>query len=421
MDFWGDLSTTTIAQFTFAPFVFYFLCACRILEMDPPQPSEFHAGSANITGYLTKYNQNQKFIVYNISLVIAPHLSWNITKRFSEFLQFHRQLPKHLRSSLPKLPAKTLFHKNLSVIEQRKSMFQVYLNALLEREHMMRESVVREFLSVPEDRYYQKEGSNDNASEDETPEHMQSSNRSPSMSMNQRSSSLDQKHASSINSLETSHPHDGQSLEESASRRPTRTWRSTSWQSIDSAPLHNHIQYQDVPCSMSKVMRTHRSEHDSELSVTEQDFVLVYAQDDDWALVRNEEKIGFIPAHALHEDVHACSANTPASAVRRRQSVLSAQQNHEWFVGQPRDNVAFSPAIMSNLTSILYDYYPLHENELHLSRGDLVRIIREQDDRYEVAVVERESASQKEPKSGWIPCDYIEKPRLLRSSLSGYQ
>jgi regulator of vacuolar morphogenesis len=98
--------------------------------------------------------------VYEIS-VTTPMRSWQMWRRYSEFVELHEELTKHCSSAPPaELPGKHIwslkssFH-NQALIEERKKGLEVYLRTIVaSKDPQWRDnSAFRQFLGVPVTKY----------------------------------------------------------------------------------------------------------------------------------------------------------------------------------------------------------------------------------------------------------------------------
>lgn len=86
------------------------------------------------------------FIKYTIIIETTKN-DWEIKKRYTDFDNLHNDLIKSNIKNLPKLPSKAIF-MSANIIEERKILFEKYLNSLLAREDIYSLDQIFDFIEL---------------------------------------------------------------------------------------------------------------------------------------------------------------------------------------------------------------------------------------------------------------------------------
>eukprot|EP00759_Apiculatamorpha_spiralis_P050639 PhF_6_TR4847/c0_g1_i2/m.6769 len=84
---------------------------------------------------------------YLLNATMGNH-EWAVPRRYSDFVAFQKSLGD-AATVLPKLPPKTII-RTASVIQDRTSMLQMYVDAVVDNKDLLLSNVCYEFFSIPE-------------------------------------------------------------------------------------------------------------------------------------------------------------------------------------------------------------------------------------------------------------------------------
>eukprot|EP00466_Bigelowiella_natans_P009186 jgi/Bigna1/88767/estExt_fgenesh1_pg.C_380004 len=99
--------------------------------------------------HYTKVRERSPYTVYEIAVQSPSTISWVIYKRYKDFDKLHNSLKKDVR--LPPLPPKRLFQiMEATFVENRMAQLQEYMSKVLQLPNLMRNSILIDFLKVPD-------------------------------------------------------------------------------------------------------------------------------------------------------------------------------------------------------------------------------------------------------------------------------
>ena len=120
----------------------------------------FHNHPAIIFMISNSANVNDKYTIYTLQMQ-TQLMTWDVDKRYSEFLNLHQTLQKkrtakNPAAQLPKFPPKKLKSLKDQVIEERKEGLQKYMNDLLLHFNIFSDSDVCNFISMKDKDFMRK-------------------------------------------------------------------------------------------------------------------------------------------------------------------------------------------------------------------------------------------------------------------------
>lgn len=104
---------------------------------------------ASITEHTLKQDDKfpfTKYVLYRVDL-ISSIKKWSVWKRYSNFEEFRDTIAK-IVTQVPDFPEKKIFNTGSSIIFERKTQLQNFLNFLLTKEKVMCYSEIREFIEL---------------------------------------------------------------------------------------------------------------------------------------------------------------------------------------------------------------------------------------------------------------------------------
>lgn len=104
---------------------------------------------ASITDHMLKQDDKfpfTRFVIYRVDLISSIR-KWSVWKRYSNFEEFRENISK-IVTQVPDFPEKKIFNTGSSIIFERKSQLQSFLNFLLTKEKVLCYTEIREFIEL---------------------------------------------------------------------------------------------------------------------------------------------------------------------------------------------------------------------------------------------------------------------------------
>lgn len=117
-------------------------------SMSITEPKKTHI-SAKIISYEITTNPSMlgsNYVTYTVA-IYTYYKTWQIRKRYSNFVDFHNSLLEKV-DNLPRIPPKKLFSLNEETIKERKVMFEDYLNFLFKNVNVCLVTEILEFIEM---------------------------------------------------------------------------------------------------------------------------------------------------------------------------------------------------------------------------------------------------------------------------------
>ena len=119
---------------------------------------QLHAKRSDYLLYDSPKLFTSKYVVYTFN-IITSYTDWEISYRYSEFLNLHFSFIAKYLISLPKIPPKKYFNLSEAEIEQRFALLEEYINAIFKKINIINYPELVLFFNVPNDvitLYYDK-------------------------------------------------------------------------------------------------------------------------------------------------------------------------------------------------------------------------------------------------------------------------
>ena len=129
-----------------------------IHQRHPSISFQLHAKRSDYLLYDTPKLFTSKYVVYTFNIVTS-YTDWEISHRYSEFLNLHLSFVEKYLISLPKIPPKKYFSLGEAEIEQRFVLLEEYINAIFKKINIINYPELVLFFNVPNDviaLYYDK-------------------------------------------------------------------------------------------------------------------------------------------------------------------------------------------------------------------------------------------------------------------------